>query len=412
MSKRRTSAVSLMLAAVVVGCGGDDPAPSADGQKTLTVYTSVPLQGAGNEPARAMVNATRLALKQRNGRVGSFRVRHVSLDDSTAQAGTWDPSAVSDNAGRAIRDDTTIGYIGEFNSGATALSLPVLNEVGIPQLSVNTAVGLFSSGPGAESGEPEKYYPSGKRTFISPVPPNSVEAEAIVGILQEDGCGATALINDKEVYGAGMAESVVESAKRARVRLLGNQGIDVKAPNYRSAASALRSQGADCIVWAGCTSGNAVQLFKDLSAAMPAARLYATDCTADSGFTDPAEGGIPAAVAEKVTVFVATLPQEEYPPDGRRFFQDYEREFGDADPDPYAIYTYEAVQLLFDAIEKAGPRGADRAVVLRNLFATRGREGVLGAYDVKPNGNTTLGTYGVWTIRDGALRFRERVEAG
>ena len=40
-------------------------------------------------------------------------------------------SATSANALKAASDDSAIGYIGEFNSGATAVSLPLLNEAGI-----------------------------------------------------------------------------------------------------------------------------------------------------------------------------------------------------------------------------------------------------------------------------------------
>ena len=84
------------------------------------------------------------------------------LDDSTAQRGEWDPGQTTENARMAIRDSTTIGYLGEFNSGASAVSIPLLNRVGIAQVSpTNTAVGLTSAGAGASPGEPDKYYPTG-----------------------------------------------------------------------------------------------------------------------------------------------------------------------------------------------------------------------------------------------------------
>ena len=56
----------------------------------------------------------------------------MSLDDSTAAAGKWDPGATSSNARKAAQDKSTIAYLGEFNSGASAISIPILNEAGHP----------------------------------------------------------------------------------------------------------------------------------------------------------------------------------------------------------------------------------------------------------------------------------------
>ncbi len=52
------------------------------------------------------------------------------LDDSTAQAGKWDPGQTTNDAHTAINDSSTIGYLGEFNSGASAISIPLLNQAG------------------------------------------------------------------------------------------------------------------------------------------------------------------------------------------------------------------------------------------------------------------------------------------
>ena len=62
------------------------------------------------------------------------------------------------------------------------------------------------------------------------------------------------------------------------------------------------------MVFAGIAANNAVQLFKDFSAAMPNGKLYGPDGIAESGFADPKEGGIPADVGAKVKVVIATLP--------------------------------------------------------------------------------------------------------
>ena len=154
-----------------------------------------------------------------------------------------------------------------------------------------------------------------------------------------------------------------------------------------------------------------MQLFKDLAAGVPGVRLFGPDGVAESSFADPREGGIPNDVARRTLVTAATLSPADYPPSGRRFFEAYARRYGDRNPEPYAIYGYESMRLVLDAIATAGPRGADRAEVLRILQATRRRASVLGTYDIDRNGDTTLTDYGVYRISGGRLAFDRRIEA-
>ena len=154
--------------------------------------------------------------------------------------------------------------------------------------------------------------------------------------------------------------------------MLGNEGIDPKAPNFRSQAAAMKSEGADCFVFSGITANGAVQLYKDVAAALPDAKLYGPDGVAESGFADPAEGGIPENVQKRTKVTVATLSPDQYPPEGQKFFDDFSKKYGEPNPDPYSIYGYEAMSLFLDTCEKLGPDCADRQAVIDALFAHQG----------------------------------------
>jgi branched-chain amino acid transport system substrate-binding protein len=415
--------LSCLLAAFAVGmtaCGDDDDddgggGGEGGGGETVNVYSSLPLQGASRPQTTAMVEGIRLALQQNNGKAGDLTVKYTSLDDSTAQAGTWTPEATAANARRVAQDDAAIAYIGEFNSGASAISIPLLNEVPIAQISpANTAVGLTSDEPGADEGEPEKYYPTGERHYLRIVPKDTIQGAALATLMNEDGCQNAYILNDKEVYGAGLSRNIESAAQEVGLEVLANEGIDPKAPNFRSQAATMKSEGADCFVFSGITANGAVQLYKDVAAALPDAKLYGPDGVAESGFSDPAEGGIPADVASRVKVTVATLSPDEYPPEGQKFFDDFEAEYGEANPDPYAIYGYEAMRLVLDTCEQLGPDCTDRQAMIDALFNTKGRESVLGTYDIDENGDTTLTDYGVYTIEGGELQFDQtiRVEAG
>jgi branched-chain amino acid transport system substrate-binding protein len=409
------SCLFAVFALTVSACGDDDDGGDGGGGgggETLNVYSSLPLQGASRPQTTAMVEGIRLALQQQNGKVGDFTIKYTSLDDSTAQAGTWTPEAASANARKVAQDDSAIAYLGEFNSGASAISIPILNEVPIAQVSpANTAVGLTSDEPGADEGEPEKYYPTGNRHYLRIVPKDTVQGAALASLMKEDGCQNTYILNDKEVYGAGLARNIENSAKEIGLEVLGNEGIDPKAPNFRSLAASMKSAGTDCFVFSGITANGAVQLYKDVHAAMPDINLYGPDGVAESGFSDPKEGGIPADVQAKTKVTVATLSPDEYPPEGKKFFSDFEAKYNEPNPDPYAIYGYEAMGLVLDTCKELGSDCSDRQAMIDALFQTKGRKSVLGTYDIDENGDTTLTDYGVYTIKGGELTFDETIQA-
>jgi branched-chain amino acid transport system substrate-binding protein len=411
-----------LLGAFALGmtaCGGDDDEGSSGdssssdgGAKTVDVYSSLPLQGASRPQTTAMVNGIKLALDQVGGKAGETTIKYTSLDDSTAQAGSWTPEAVGANARKVAGDDAAVAYIGEFNSGGSAVSIPILNEVPVAQISpANTAVGLTSDEPGADKGEPEKYYPTGARHYLRIVPKDTIQGAALATVMKKDGCTKAYILNDKEVYGAGLSRNVEISAKTQGLEIAGNEGIDPKAANFRSQASTIKDSGADCFLFSGITANGAVQLYKDVSAAVPDAKLYGPDGVAESGFSDPKEGGIPADVASKVKVTVATLSPDEYPPDGQKFFDDFSAKYGEDNPDPYAIYGYEAMKLVLDTCKELGPDCSDKQAMIDALFATKGRESVLGTYDIDENGDTTLTDYGVYSIDGGELKYDETVKA-
>jgi branched-chain amino acid transport system substrate-binding protein len=416
MSSRVLYCAVAALALAFGACGSDDEGGSGGsgedgGGQQLTIYSSLPLQGAARAQSVATVNGAKLALEQAGGKVGDFTIDYVSLDDSTAQAGGWEPGQTASNARKAIADDSTIGYIGEFNSGATAVSLPLLNEAGIAQVSPgNTAVGITSDDPGAGPGEPEKYYPTGNRTYARILPKDTYQGAALAALAKEEGCASAYVLNEKEVYGSGLASNVELAAEKVGLEIKGNEGIDKNAPNYRSLGAKITDSGAECFIYCGITANNAVQLFKDMAVALPEGALLGPEGVGETGFFDSTEGGLPPDVASRVLVTIPGVAPEEYPPAGQEFLKAYEAEYGEKNPDRYAVYGYESMSLLLDAIERAGENGGDRAAVVEQLLATKDREGVFGTYSIDENGDITLTPYGVYGIEDDQLVFDRSVE--
>ncbi|MGI8412275.1 MAG: branched-chain amino acid ABC transporter substrate-binding protein [Solirubrobacteraceae bacterium] len=405
--------VALLTAVVAIaGCGAGDSVGNRISGRRLTVYASVPLDGASSVNGEAVLRGARIALAQAGARIGRDRIGLRSLDDSTVPRGAWDPGQTTENARRAVADRTTIGYLGELDSGASAISIPLLNKAGIPQISpASTAVGLTSDAPGALPGEPQKYYPTGVRTFARVVPNDEIQAGAQVRLQQSLGCRETYVVDDGEVDGLDTATSFDVAAQTAGLQVAATQAFDPKATDYTALAAAVAQSGANCVLISAITEDNAVLITQQIATAAPKARIFGSAGLAESTFADPREGGIPLALDPRILITVATLDPSAYPPAGQAFFADYSKLYGT--PQPYAIYGYEAMSLMLGAITRAtgdGRRPAGRSKVAAEIFSTRDRHSVLGTYSINRDGDTSATRYGVYRVLAGHLRFWESID--
>jgi branched-chain amino acid transport system substrate-binding protein len=345
---------------------------TADGAE-VHVYSSLPLQGASRTQTTAAVNGMRLAVEQGSGRAGPFDVRYVSLDDSTRQAGNWDPATTARNARRVAQDARSVLYLGDFNSGASAISIPILNQAGIPQIRPsNTYPGLTSDGPGSERGEPEKYYPSGQQSYFRIVPHDAVQSAALATQMRDDGCRRVAIADDGETYGEGLADGVRSNARRLGLPVVRSIRRTRRVRAARVAQLAARAR-SDCFLFSGVTANRGPGIVNAVARRLRKARLYGGDGICESGFTRRIR-----PLAPRFRCTVSTVSLGSYP-GGAAFLDAYRARFRRT-PDPYAILGYEAMKVGLDTIAALGDRGADREAVRQALLATRDRQSVLGTY--------------------------------
>jgi branched-chain amino acid transport system substrate-binding protein len=392
------------LALGIAACGDDDDDDGGGGgttaSKDVTIYSSLPLQGASRVQSLDVQRGEQLALDERGGKAGTCTVSYTKLDDSTAQAGTWDPGATSANARKVANDDNAIALLGEFNSGASAISIPITNEAGILQVSPsNTALELTKDAGPDDKGAPEKYYPTGERTYGRVVPADHIQGAAQADWMQEEGVKKLYVLDDKQVYGAGVAKTTADAAALRDIEVVGTDGIDPKAPNYRSLASKIADSGADAVFFGGIVDNNAVQLWKDLGAALPDATLWGPDGVATSTFTNP----LPVDIADRTYITVATINPKDYGPEGQKFFDDFKAKYHQKVVQPYAIYGFEAMDVVLDSMERAGDACNDRQAVIDEFFNTTDKQGVTGTYDIDDDGDVTLNQFGRHRIVNGEL---------
>jgi branched-chain amino acid transport system substrate-binding protein len=390
-------------ATVLAGCGGVgvSGANEATGN-LLAVYSSLPLQGPAAASSAEIVDGERLALAQAGGHVGKFKVGYVSLDDANPQSGKLDPEATSTNAKTAAQDTSTIAYLGELGSPATAVSLPLINAAGILQVSPSsTYVGLTSSLDAGQD-EPERFYPSGKRSFGRLQPGDPGQADAQLQLMRTLGVRKLYVLDDQDPFALPLAEIVSAQAQRAGIALAAHDSILTTAPTqaaYAGEAEKIARAKPDAVFFAGGTQTGTAALWRALHRAEPKLLLLGT-----SALEEPAFTGAIGAAGSQTYLTTPILPLADYPPPAARVLADYRRRFGGR-PGPYALYGYEAMSVVLDAIRRAADRGNDRQTVIDRFFQTKDRHSVLGTYSVLASGETTLSRYGVDRVSDGRAVF-------
>jgi branched-chain amino acid transport system substrate-binding protein len=407
LSKALAGGLAVLTVAALSACGGSTGNTSsarAGGTSTaaagrvVDIYSSLPLRGAAAAEAIPLANGIKLALAQARGKAGPFTVQYTALDDSTPGTAGWDASRTAVNARTAAADPRAVYYIGEFDDDASEVSMPILNEAGIAQVSpANTYVGLTTSDPGSASDEPTRYFPTGTRTFLRIVPSDAVEAAADLMAMHQAGCARVAVASDEEAYGTGLAKLIELQKGDYRIDIVSAGAVNPDAESFRAYAETLRGLHADCFMFAGVLSRGAVEVTKDVHAALPTAKIFGPQDMCTAAWTNSKYGGVPAAVDPVIECTEVTESVTAYP-GGKAFLAAYKARFPGSTPSPYAILGYEAMKLGLSTIAGLGANGDSKSAVLSALFATSDRHSVLGTYGFDKNGDTTLKAIGLYRV--------------
>lgn len=412
LSRALAALVVGLCALVLAGCGGEDPAQSAVDGSELTVYSSMPLEGPDRVPALDVLRGERIALQEAGGRVGDYRVRLVSLDAATPEADRWDPAQISENARRAGDDESAVAYVGEFHTGSSAISVPLLNEAGILQVSpIDSAMALTQRTLSVPD-SPGKYYPKAEdygRTFKRLVPGDQRQAAAQLDWMRREGVERLMILSDEDPTGLGYAMTLRQLARGYGIAVAGREDIDPHERDPRDLIRKIQESRADAVFYAGEAHEGAIRLWQDLTVAEPELKLFAPGSLVDQPFIDAV--GAPAASATYVTRPLQGL--RAYPEPAARFVRAYEKRYR-AKPTAEALYGYEAMSAVLAAIAAAEQEAGDdplvRADVVRAFRALRREGTVLGDYEFGPSGDPTLHRFGAYRVVDGELVYEHRLD--
>lgn len=404
---RLTKVGALAAAALFAFTACSSTGGGAGDKGTIEIWSSLPRQGSNKAQTDTLVNAINFAIEEKGGKVGGYTIKYQDKDDSTAAKGAWDADTEIKNANDAVANDAVVAYIGTFNSGAAKLSIPILCKAGIVMVSpANTYPGLTKDGKG-EANEPGVYYPdSCTRNYTRVVPADDLQGRAGALWASQLGVKKAYVLDDTELYGKGIADVFATEAPNFGIEVLGRDGIDGKATDYKALAEKIKAAAPELVYYGGITQNNAGQLWRDLRDALGAdVKLMGPDGIFESEWLEAA-----GDAAEGSYITFGGVPPDQLTGAGADFVKKYTEKYPDAPAEAYTAYGYEAAQVILAALERAAatnPADNDalRAALTKEVFATKDFAGVLGTWSFNAEGDTSLTDMSGQTVKGGAFVF-------
>ncbi len=365
------------------------------GADVIKIVSSLPRTGSANGQTTSMVNGIKMAIAEVGGKIGDYTIAYEDWDDASPERGQWDPALEAANAQHAVKDTDVMAYIGTYNSGAAKISMPILNQAGIVMVSpANTYPGLTKPGTG-EANEPAVYRPSGKINYFRVVPADDIQGDVAATFAKETGFKKVFILDDRELYGKGVAGVFERVAKKLGMTVAGHEGIDAKAANFRSLVTKIKSTGADLVYFGGTTQSGAGQLAKDLVAGGAKVKIMMPDGCRETALIESAGQ---ENLEGRAYVTFGGLPPSQLRGKGREFYEAYKKKYN-AEPEAYAVYGYESGLVALTGIQRAGKK--DREAIRAAVASLRDMDGALGKWSFDANGDTSVKVMVVEEIKNG-----------
>jgi len=380
---------------------------TAAGPNTVKIISSLPMTGSSLGQTQTIVNGIKQVIEENNSTAcdGKLKLQYEALDDATAATGKWDPAQETANANKAVADKSVVAYIGTFNSGAAKLAIPILNQADLAMISpANTYPGLTKPGKG-EANEPNVYYPKGQRNFSRVVPADDLQGVVAANWAKSLGVKKVYILDDQELYGKGLADIFNATAKKEGIEVLGHEGIDSKASDYKALMTKIKALNPDMIYFGGITQNNAGQLIKDarnVGMAADKVKFMGPDGTFEQALIDA--GG---KDAEGYYATFGGIPAKELTGAGKTWYESYKKKYS-SEPEPYAAYGYESAKVVVNAINKVCKN--DRAAIRDAIMNTKDHDGLLGKWSFDENGDTTLTKLSGNVVKNGKWEFVKVLE--
>ena len=367
------------------------------------IVSSMPRTGSAQGQTDTIVNGIKMAIDDYNGEIAGIKLTYRDMDDATAAQGQWDAGKEADNAREAISNSNVMVFIGPYNSGAAKISMPKLNEAGIIQISpAATWPGLTKKVPGGEaSGEPDIYRPSGKVTFCRVCPTDFVQGPLSAVFAKETlGVKKVYILDDKELYGQGIANLFANKCRELGIEILGQESIVTTQKSFKTLITSIKGKNPDLLYFGGTTQTGGPQIAIDMKGEGLNCHMMVPDGCYEKAFIDGA--GADVLNGRVYATMGGKDPSQMTTGAGAEFVKKYKEKYK-SEPEAYAAYGYEAAKVFLEALKKVGKK--DREEIRKAVLETKNfKAGVLGEWSFDADGDTTLKILIISKIEDGKFK--------
>jgi len=303
------------------------------------------------------------------GGIRGEKIKLIVYDDA------GDANKARTFATRLIEDDEVVAIIGGTTTGTTMAIVPVVEEAGVPFISLAGAI--------------EVIQPVRKYTFKTPHTDRMACAK-IFEDMQKRKLLRIGLLAGTDSFGASMRKQCLEIAKDYGIEIIGDETFAPADADMTPQLTNLKNRsGIQSILVLGLGAGPSVATRNYAQLAIPLP-LYQSHGVASNAFIELA--GSQAAEGVRLpgtALLVADLLAEGDPQ--RPVATAYKKRFESATGKPVSTfggYAHDALHLMVDAIRRAG---TDASPAIRDaLEATKGFIGTTGTVTMSPTDHLGL----------------------
>jgi branched-chain amino acid transport system substrate-binding protein len=365
---------SLLVVGLLAGCAGQ-------AKLTEVAIASIsPLSGGQASLGVAIKNGVELALKDREKDLtaAGYKVVYKPQDDEAK------PEVGSQVAQRVAADRSVIAVVGTLNSGVARAIIPVFAREGGGLVMVSPA----NTNPVLTQGNPHYNRIVFKDDFQGPA--GARYAAKVLGIK------TVYVMHDKTEYGKGLADEFAKEIVKHGVTVIANIGVDQGKADYGPEATQATARAADMVYFGGIYD-TAGPLFKQIRA---------------KGFRGMFMGGDGLDSSDLIKLggdaventYFTSVSADYKSGEGKAFFDKYKAAYKD-DPPTYAVYGYDAANLVLDRLIEYGkankgkvPTRPEFSQIIRN---TKNFKGITSTVTFDANGDNPTSAVFVFQVQDG-----------
>jgi branched-chain amino acid transport system substrate-binding protein len=381
-------AVAVVLAMVATGCSREEGGGGGEAKKTVKIGVIAPLTGSLSPLGLGIKNGADLAVKQANqkGTVPGYNVVLDAQDDAAT------PATGANAANKLASDDTIAGVIGTLNSSVAQQVAPVLAKASIAQISpANTNPTLTRGQKYADA--PARVWP----TYFRVCTTDAVQGPFAADYASKQAGFKTAVtVHDKLTYGQGLVAEFTKQFTKNGGKVVSAETINQNERDFGTVASKIASAKPDFVYYGGQfpEAGPLSKQLKDRGFKGP---LFGGDGIFDPNYIKGA-GGASAEGDLATSVGAPTAKLET----AKQFVSDYEAA-GYSEPfSAYGAFSYDAANILIQAISKSVAEGTvkdNRSKILDALNQTKDYNGVIGTTSFDEFGDTSNKVLTVYQVK-------------